>query len=148
MCFAVTFILSQFERMFGRMQLLHLETKLPHLYLFSKAHQKWLHFFKLFPSFWSNMEGSWTCFINPTLPGLFCYIRDLNLNICGLGGVRLPIKRIHEVWMPRTLQKNVWLLKLLFVKEAFDPIRKGPPLWNLGISDELYFQGNEITLRG
>ena len=63
MCFAVTFILSQFERMFGRMQLLHLETKLPHLYLFSKAHQKWLHFFKLFSFFWSNLEGSWTCFI-------------------------------------------------------------------------------------
>ena len=51
--------------------------------------------------------------------------------------------------MPRTLQKSFWLSKLLFVKEAFDPIRKGPPLWNFGISDELYFfQGNEITLRG
>ena len=58
MCFAMTFILSQFERMFGRMQLLHLETKLPHLYLFSKAHQKWLHFFKLFSFFWSNLKGS------------------------------------------------------------------------------------------
>ena len=51
--------------------------------------------------------------------------------------------------MPRTLQKSFWLLKLLFVKEAFDPIRKGPPLWNFGISYELYFfQGNEIILRG
>ena len=41
--------------------------------------------------------------------------------------------------MPRTLQKSFWLLKLLFVKEAFDPICMGPPLWNFGISDELYF---------
>ena len=35
--------------------------------------------------------------------------------------------------------KNVWLLKLLFVKEPFDPIRKCPPLWNFGISDEPFF---------
>ena len=32
--------------------------------------------------------------------------------------------------MPRTLQKSFGLLKLLSVKVAFDPIRKGPPLWN------------------
>ena len=35
--------------------------------------------------------------------------------------------------------KNVLLLKLLFVKEAFDPVVEGPPLSNFGISDELYF---------
>ena len=30
---------------------------------------------------------------------------------------------------------------------ARDPVRMGPPLLNLGISDELFFQHNEIILR-
>ena len=49
------------------------------------------------------------------------------------------IKRIHEVWMPRTLKNNVWLLKCFFGQDVFDPVCKGPALWYLGISDELYF---------
>ena len=44
--------------------------------------------------------------------------------------------RIHEGLCPEPSQK---LLKLLLVKDAFDPVRKGPPLRNFGISDELYF---------
>ena len=35
-------------------------------------------------------------------------------------------------------------LKFLFVTEAFDPVREGPPIWNFGISDELW---NEIISR-
>ena len=69
------------------------------------------------------------------MPFFYCFP-----NLCMVTNEWFTIfKRIHEVWMPRTLQKNVWLLKLLFVKVAFDPIRKGPPLWNFGISDKLYF---------
>ena len=33
--------------------------------------------------------------------------------------------------------------------EASDPVLKGPPLWNSGISDKLYyFRQNEIILLG
>ena len=38
------------------------------------------------------------------------------------------IKRIDEVWMARTLQNNVRLLKLFDDREAFDPVCKGPAL--------------------
>ena len=54
---------------------------------------------------------------------------------------------INPIW-PRSLQKNVWLLKLFFAKVAFASVGKGPPLWNFGISDEFYFfQWNQITLQ-
>ena len=38
-----------------------------------------------------------------------------------------------------TLKNNVWLLKCFFGQDVFDPVCKGPALWYLGISDELYF---------
>ena len=31
--------------------------------------------------------------------------------------------------------KKCLTFEIFFVKEAFDPVRKGPPLWNFGISD-------------
>ena len=45
------------------------------------------------------------------------------------------LKSIHEVWMPRTLQKNLEFF--LLANEALDPVHKGP-LWSLSISHELY----------
>ena len=32
----------------------------------------------------------------------------------------LALPRIHEVWMPRTLQNNVLLLNFVYGREAFD----------------------------
>lgn len=46
-------------------------------------------------------------------------------------------KRIHEVWEPRNLENNVCLLKFFVGQEAFDPVCKGLPLSNLGISGKL-----------
>ena len=78
---------------------------------------------------------------------LFCLPHRSPLNILGLDGIRVPIlvvewftifKRNHEVWMPRTLQNNVWLLKCFVGREAFDSVCKGPALWNFSISDKPY----------
>ena len=50
--------------------------------------------------------------------------------------------------MPRTLQKNVWLLKLLFAKEAFDQFVRVPPYEILVFPINFFSQQNEINLRG
>ena len=55
------------------------------------------------------------------------------------------IQRIHEVWMPRTLKNNVWLLKCFVGRDTLDPVCKVPGLWNFGISDKLCFRWNEMV---
>ena len=44
---------------------------------------------------------------------------------CGLAPL---IWRIHEVWMPRTLKNNVWLLNFFVGREVFSSLCWGPPL--------------------
>ena len=51
--------------------------------------------------------------------------------------------------MTRTPPKMIDFSNFSLVREASDPVRKGPPLWNSGISDELhFFLQSEITLWG
>ena len=101
-------------------------------------------------------------------PAFFWCIRDPGggLNIFGLGGVWVPIlvgndlprhdlpyskgfmkfgcqepsKKLFDLW-------NFILSKRPLTQFVF-PL-KGPPLWNVGISDELYlFEGNQINIQG
>ena len=44
-----------------------------------------------------------------------------------------------QLYQPGTLQNNLWPLKYFDGREAFDPVCKGPALYNFGISDKLYF---------
>ena len=39
--------------------------------------------------------------------------------------------------------KKLLTFEIFGVKEAVDLVRKGSPLWNIGISDELYFLGGK-----
>ena len=58
-------------------------------------------------------------------------------------------KRIHEVLMNRGPQRMMNFYYFSLVGEASDQVCKGPPLWNLGISDKIhFFLQNEIILRG
>ena len=51
--------------------------------------------------------------------------------------------------MTRAPQKMIDFSNFSLVREASDPFRKGPPLWNCGISDKLhFFRQIEITLWG
>ena len=63
----------------------------------------------------------------------FLFISSFSLNFLFISSFSLH-------FLAARLQcSNVWLLIFFVGREAFDPVCKGPALWNFGISDEVYF---------
>ena len=68
--------------------------------------------------------GSYLCLARWLWRGLYHGTCEMPLNILKWLAKELftIFKGIHEVWMPRTLQNNVWLLKYVFGREACDSV--------------------------
>ena len=50
-----------------------------------------------------------------------------------------------KLWMPRTLQNNVWLLKFVDGRKAFDPVCNGLASWNFDVlTNFIFVRQNEI----
>ena len=85
--------------------------------------------------------------VNPIWPGSFWCIRD-PLNIFGLGGVRvllfgndfprhdLPYSKDSWSLDGKNPPKKCLTFETLVRQRGIWPVRKGPPLWNFGISDK------------